>query len=137
MPKKTTTKKAVATKKAKAPSAKTAKKSVAKKTTKKAVAKKSSKASPAMAACSCMKKCEPAQAFWVNNGPVVKSVEHLLKALKEMSDEQYAYHTKREGNDFAKWVLDCLGDSATATSLKKARTRVGAVRTLSKKCACL
>ena len=60
-----------------------------------------------------------------------------MKALKEMSDEQYAYHTKREGNDFAKWVQDCLGDSASATGLKSARTRVGAVRILAKTCACL
>lgn len=86
--------------------------------------------------CACIKKCQPSQAFWVNNGPVLKSVDELLKALKEMSDEQYAYHTKRDGNDFANWIQDCFGDVQCAKSLKNAKTRVGAVRILSGKCVC-
>jgi len=121
----------------KAPKKAVAKKVVAKKVVKKVVKKTTVKASPAKSTSVCQNVCAPTQAFWVNNGPVVTSVKDLMKALKEMSDEQYAYHTKREGNDFAKWVQDCLGDSASATGLKSARTRVGAVRTLAKRCACL
>lgn len=116
-----------------------AKKAV-KKATKKVVAKKAVKKATkkvvAKASCSCKKKCAPAQAFWINNGPVVKSIEDLTKAMKEMSDMQFAYHTKRDGNDFAKWIQDCFGDTPCATSLKKAQTRVGAIRILSSKCSC-
>jgi acyl-homoserine lactone acylase PvdQ len=112
----------------------------AKKTTKKASAKKAvkktAKKTKTNKSCSCKAKCTSKQAFWVNNGPVVHSVQELLEALKDISDEQYAYHTKREGNDFATWVKDCLKDDAAATSLKKVRSRAGAVRVLSEKCAC-
>jgi len=136
MPQKTTKKivvKEVAKKAtAKKENAKVTTKKVTKKVVKKATAKTVSEKQ-----CACMKACAPTEAFWVNNGPVVKSLEDLVKALKEMSDEQYAYHTKRDGNDFARWVQDCLRDTVSATGLKKAQTRVGAVRILTKTCACL
>jgi len=84
----------------------------------------------------CSKKCQSTDAFWVNNGPVVDSLNGLLDALKSMSDEQYAYHTKREGNDFANWISDCLGDVVCAQDLKKVKTRTGAIRVLSSRCVC-
>jgi hypothetical protein len=105
-------------------------KKVVQKTTKKVLVKKSTSA----CSCVCKKTCKPAQAFWVNNGPVVNSVETLLKALKEMTDEQFVYHTKREGNDFVNWIKDCLNDIDCAKALKKAQTRTGAVRVLSREC---
>lgn len=105
-------------------------KKVVQKVEKKVVAKKSA----STCVCTCKKTCKPVQAFWVNNGPVVNSVESLLKALKEMSDEQFIYHTKRDGNDFANWIKDCLNDIDCAKALKKAQTRVGAIRVLSREC---
>jgi hypothetical protein len=114
-----------------------AKKMVAKKiVAKKVPVKKTATKAVCGTGCACTKKCQPTQAFWVNNGPVLKSVDELLKALKEMSDEQYAYHTKRDGNDFAIWIRDCLNDVQCAKDLKNAKTRVGAIRILSGKCAC-
>ena len=101
-----------------------AKKATAKKVVAKKAVKKTTKKVAPKAECVCSKKCTPAQAFWVNNGPVVKSLEDLVKALKGMQMMQYAYHTKRDGNDFAKWIHDCLGDKCMATRLKKARTRL-------------
>lgn len=103
---------------------------------KKVVAKKAVAKKVQATVCSCSKQCQTAQAFWVNNGPILTSVEDLLKALKEMSDEQYAYHTKRDGNDFVNWIRDCLHDAQCAKDLKNAKTRVGAIRILSGKCAC-
>jgi hypothetical protein len=86
--------------------------------------------------CVCSKTCKASHAFWVNNGPVVRSLEELLLALKEMTDEQFAHHTQRgDGNDFANWMRDCLLDEEGAKSISKARTRVGTVRILSSKCA--
>jgi len=116
------TKKAVATKK-------TVKKA-AKKTVKKATR------SAKKAACVCKKNCKAEEAFWVNNGPVVESLSGLKRALKEMSDEQYTYHTKRDGNDFAQWIEHCLCDKGSASRVRKARSRTGAVRALAGKCSC-
>lgn len=110
-------------------------KKVAKKVTKKAPTKKTKTTTPKVVH-ACKTKCNAKQAFWVNNGPVVHSMHDLFEALKTMTDEQYAYHTKREGNDFVNWVKDCLKDSACAMSLKRVQSRTGAIRVLSKKCTC-
>lgn len=88
------------------------------------------KTTPVCAACF----VEGEQCFWVNNGPVVKSVPELRQALKEMSDEQYAYHTKRNGNDFSKWAEDIIQCPECAASLRKGRTRKGAIRALDSCC---
>jgi len=106
-------------------------KKVAKKTTKKAPLKKAvSGTQHSKASCACKKVDTPAQAFWVHNGPVVHSVCELKVVLGEITDEQFEYHTKRAGNDFACWLRDCLGDAATAARLEKARGRSGAVSVL-------
>jgi hypothetical protein len=78
----------------------------------------------------CKAACLPEQAFWVNNGPVVDSLMGLKQALNDMTDEQYAYHTARAGNDFASWVRDCLGDTVTAVRIAKTKTRDGAMRAI-------
>jgi hypothetical protein len=52
-----------------------------------------------------------------------------------MSDEQYAYHTTRAGNDFAMWVRDCLGDTDSAVRIAKARSKDSAVRAIVCVCA--
>lgn len=72
----------------------------------------------------------PEESFWVNNGPVCCSIAELREAIKEMSDEQYAYHTRRDGNDFARWLSESLGHHECAQKLSRAKTRAGAVRAL-------
>lgn len=75
-------------------------------------------------------------AFWVNNGPVLHSVNDLIKALKkEITDEQFYYHTKRNKNDFAIWIKECLCDNNCATRIKRVRSKEGMLRVLSK-CSC-
>jgi hypothetical protein len=86
--------------------------------------------------CVCVRECSPAEAFWVNDGPILRSVIELKEALSTLTDEQYAYHTKRNGNDFATWVRDCFADAECAEKLEKASTRTGAVRTLGTVCRC-
>lgn len=70
------------------------------------------------------------QCFWVNNGPVLRSAADLYYAMKEMTDEQYEYHTKRDGNDFANWVRHVLDDAALAGKLARAKTRKNAIQAL-------
>ena len=51
-----------------------------------------------------LKSAPPEQVFFVHDGPVLSTLEDLSRALLDMSEEQFAYHTKRNGNDFARWV---------------------------------
>lgn len=68
--------------------------------------------------------------FWVHNGPVVNSIAGLREALTHMSDEQFAYHTTRDGNDFARWIRDVLENQECADAVARARTRAGTKRAL-------
>lgn len=116
-----------------------AKKSVAqgavKKTpTKKTITKKSTQAEPKVTGCACVSTCAPEQAFWVNQGPVVDSIARLKDALQSMTEEQFAYHTLREGNDFARWVRECLDDAERAARLERATTKAAAVKALNGVC---
>ena len=126
MPTKTPAKKSTAVK---AAPTKPAAKAVAKKAApKKKAAKKPS--------CACGACCAAEQSFWVNNGPVIDSLKGLSEAVKGMSDEQYAYHTERDGNDFARWIRDCLGNTSLASRVAKAKTRSSAARALATACSC-
>lgn len=107
---------------------------VSKKAAKKVTPKKKAPQAQAHTTCPCATVCKAAEAFWINNGPVVHSVAELKVALGEISDEQFAYHTKRAGNDFACWLRDCLGDDVTAGRIEKAHGRSSAARALS--CSC-
>jgi hypothetical protein len=78
--------------------------------------------------------CAPQESFWVNNGPVVDSLAGLLEALNSMTNDQYAYHTKRDGNDFARWVRSSLACDQCAVRLEKAKSKTGAVRAISVVC---
>ena len=66
-------------------------------------------------------------AFWSYQGPVLRSLIDLGKFLAIITDEQFAYHTKRDGNDFARWTKEVLHDATCATALAKAKTKSAAL----------
>ena len=68
----------------------------------------------------------PGSAFWVNNGPVLRHLLDLSKFLAIITAEQFTYHTKRSGNDFAKWVGAVLGEKTCARALEKSKTATAA-----------
>lgn len=105
----------------------------AKKATAKVVSKRT-KVVPTPVVCSCNQACKPEHSFWVYNGPVVSSLSELRSAVEGMSDEQYQYHTARQGNDFAAWIRDCFGDGALAERVACAKNRAGALRVLGACC---
>lgn len=72
----------------------------------------------------------PHETFWVNNGPICCDLTELRDALKTMTDEQFAYHTKRAGNDFAKWIEDVLCHGECAKRMARAKSRGGAVKAI-------
>jgi hypothetical protein len=115
----------------------TQKKKSTTKAVKKAPAKRKTIKKSTKKTCACGKKCPKADAFWINNGPVVRSLEELRNAFNKLSDEQYDHHTKRgDGNDFARWIGDCLSDKDCAQRVKRSKTRVGTLRILNNVCSC-
>lgn len=119
-------------------------KAVAKKTPKRAVAKKTvrpktrtiakvhvAKTKPGVRIVPIRHEAPADEYFWVNNGPVLRSIPELKQALVHMSDDQYRYHTGRDGNDFAKWIKHSLSHHDCASKIEKAKTRAGAMRALS------
>jgi hypothetical protein len=70
------------------------------------------------------------EGFWVHNGPVCSTIAQLRAAIASMSDEQFAYHTARSGNDFALWMECSMEHPKCAARLTKAKTRAGALRAI-------
>ena len=60
--------------------------------------------------------------FWVNNGPILKNLKDLEKALKEISEKTFKCHVNKEKNDFANWVKNVLGDKILANKLARIKT---------------
>ena len=75
---------------------------------------------------------DPKNYFWVNNGGILKNLHDLQDALVIMSEEQYDFHTKRDGNDFAKWVEGIFGEKELAKKIAGAKTRKGTLVVLAK-----
>ena len=63
--------------------------------------------------------------FWVHNGFALRNLKDLHQALKGMTKEQFEYHTKRNGNDFACWIKDTLGEKALASKIAKLKSKKG------------
>lgn len=67
----------------------------------------------------------PERAFWVNNGPILRSIIELAGAAKKLTPQQFAHHVNNAKNDFAKWVEDVIRDSELAKKLRQVKTREG------------
>jgi hypothetical protein len=74
----------------------------------------------------------PEQYFWLSDGLVLKNLSDLQKALETMSSEQYDYHTKDHGNDFAKWIEDVLKDNNLAKKFSQFENEQVAAKALKK-----
>jgi len=64
--------------------------------------------------------------FWCHDGKLVKNLGELEKALNDMSDETFHYHSDEGRNDFGNWVRDVVGDAKLANDLSKAKSRIQA-----------
>lgn len=62
------------------------------------------------------------QAFWVHDGPMLRNLRELKNFFEVITIEQFRYHTKRDGNDFARWVTEVLKDSSLGAILAKTKT---------------
>ena len=64
--------------------------------------------------------------FWVNNGPVLRSLEDLEANLHSMSEQAYSYHANKDRNDFSNWIGAVIGDKLLAMDLTSARNKESA-----------
>lgn len=64
--------------------------------------------------------------FWCHDGKTIKNLRELRKALNDMSDETFHYHSGEGRNDFSKWIRDVVGDDKLAEDLSKAGSRMQA-----------
>jgi hypothetical protein len=64
--------------------------------------------------------------FWCHDGKNIKNIRELRKALIDMSDETFHYHSGEGRNDFSKWIREVLGDDKLAEDLSKTRSRIQA-----------
>jgi hypothetical protein len=64
--------------------------------------------------------------FWCNDGKLVKNLEELEKALNDMSDGTFHYHSGEGRNDFSNWIREVVGDEKLAKDLSKAKSRIQA-----------
>jgi hypothetical protein len=62
--------------------------------------------------------------FYTSDGKVLKNLVELGKALLEMSDETFSYHSNKTKTDFSNWVKDVIGDEKLALDLQKSGTRL-------------
>ncbi|MBM3200131.1 hypothetical protein FJZ53_04270 [Candidatus Woesearchaeota archaeon] len=61
----------------------------------------------------------PSEYFYVKDGPVVKNLVELAKALKEMKPTVFEYHNNRNKNDFSEWVRNCIKDVVLADKMAR------------------
>jgi hypothetical protein len=71
--------------------------------------------------------------FWCHDGKLTKNLGELGKALNEMSDETFHYHSSEGRNDFSNWIRDVVGDNKLANDLSKAKSRIQASKAVAKR----
>jgi hypothetical protein len=71
--------------------------------------------------------------FWCQDGRLVKNLGELEKALNDMSDETFHYHSGEGRNDFSNWIRDVVGDDKLAKDLSKAKSRIQASKAVAQR----
>jgi len=61
--------------------------------------------------------------FLCHDGRVMKNLDELGVALREMSEDTFRYHVTADKNDFSTWVQDVIGDRELSAVLKSSSTR--------------
>jgi len=66
--------------------------------------------------------------FWCQDGRVLKNLQELETALREMEDDTFRHHVSEARNDFSNWVKDVIGDDKLAGDLSRSKTRAQAAK---------
>ena len=68
--------------------------------------------------------------FWVNNGPVLRNLAQLAKAISSMSNDTFSYHANNNKNDFSSWINDVVGYKKLAGEMASSKNRASALKKL-------
>lgn len=79
----------------------------------------------------------PENEFWCSDGRILKNLPELERALGEMSEETFSYHSNDVKSDFSNWVRDVIGDEKLSRDLVKSTTRLQASRSVANRIAWL
>jgi hypothetical protein len=71
--------------------------------------------------------------FWCHDGKHIKNFGELEKALNDMSDETFHYHSSEGRSDFSKWIREVVGDEKLAKDLSKAKSRIQASKAVAQR----
>jgi hypothetical protein len=72
------------------------------------------------------------KAFFVQNGPVIKSLKELADAMEkdEITDDAFQFHVNNNNNDFLNWINGVYGKQDLVKSLKRVKTKKGFAKKL-------
>ena len=73
------------------------------------------------------------KAFWLCDGRVLRNLNDLSEALKNMDKGVFDHHVNNEKNDFSSWIRDVVGDDRLAKGLMKIKTVKGTLKKISTK----
>lgn len=67
--------------------------------------------------------CPQGKELWIQDGTIVRNLKGLAAALKKQDNFSFTYHVNDDHhkNDYAKWVMDVLGDRDLCSRLLKAK----------------
>ena len=71
--------------------------------------------------------------FWCRDGKSIKNLRELGKALVDISDDTYHYHSGEGRNDFSKWIREVVGDQKLANDLGRVKSRIQASQAVAKR----
>ncbi|MGQ9545679.1 MAG: hypothetical protein ACUVTR_00715 [Dehalococcoidia bacterium] len=71
--------------------------------------------------------------FLCHDGRFIKNLGELEKALNNMSEETFLYHSGEGRKDFSKWVREVVGDDRLANELAMTKSRTEASRVVARR----
>ncbi|MBM3200452.1 hypothetical protein FJZ53_05935 [Candidatus Woesearchaeota archaeon] len=72
----------------------------------------------------------PELAFWFCNGRTARNIQELVDGIKFSPDSVFYNHVSTNKDDFAKWILDVLGDNVLTASLQNIKSKEAYVMTI-------
>jgi hypothetical protein len=76
---------------------------------------------------------KPENAFWLNNGPVVRNIYELLQALQQVDKSVFSYHVNPAKNDISNWIRSMLKDPLLADDLLKTTDKGKTIKKIKKR----
>ena len=79
-----------------------------------------------------IKRLDPKEYFYLNNGFILKSIEELYHTLSLMDKKLYDHHVTKDRNDFANWIYNVFDEKDLGMKIMKAKSKDQMMRLLKK-----